>query len=381
MRDRIRIIILLSLVLLLPISTVYAVENIDVIDSLDWSDVEKIFNELPVDFKAFFGGDIKQYISEFSKNNESFNFENFKILIMSNLTSSLKKHLSLFSIVLLIIIISSLFKSIKPDFASNSVSRIVDFSVAVIIGSILSYSILTFVKSVSNFVSTINSLIQVFFPLIFTILTTLGATVSTGSFQICASIFVNVLTSIIVGLVLPVAVLGIVFSIISTIKRNSSAKSISFSLVNFAKKSICIIFFIFSGVIALQGISVSVKDTVSVRIAKFSLNKYIPIIGGYLSEGFNYLYAGSVLLKNSIGVSFIILICVITLPVLIEVTTCHILLKISASVSGTMSENKLMEMFGGLSKCTSLLITSIICISVCLIIFVGIVILSCNSVL
>ena len=183
MRDRIRIIILLSLVLLLSISTVYAVENIDVIDSLDWSDVEKIFNELPVDFKAFFGGDIKQYISEFSKNNESFNFENFKILIMSNLTSSLKKHLSLFSIVLLIIIISSLFKSIKPDFASNSVSRIVDFSVAVIIGSILSYSILTFVKSVSNFISTINSLIQVFFPLIFTILTTLGATVSTGSFQ------------------------------------------------------------------------------------------------------------------------------------------------------------------------------------------------------
>ena len=380
MRDRVGIILVLVTILFLSIPTVYAIDTIDVIETLDWSNLESFFNNLPNEIKTLFDGDIKKYVTEFSQNSESLNIENLKIFAFKYLYNALKKHISLFAVILLIVVISSFFKTIKPDFASNSVGRIVDFSVAVIIGGLLSYSILSFITSVSTFLTTITSLIQVIFPLIFTLLSTVGATISTASFQLSATIFANVITTIIVSFILPITVLTLVFSIISTIKSSSSQK-ISLFLANFAKKMICAIFFIFSGFLALQGVSVSVKDSVGVRLAKFSLSKYVPIIGGYLSDGFNYLFAGSVLLKNSIGISFILLLLVLTLPLIVEVVTFHVLLKISSCVSDAVSENKVTKMLEGLSKCTSLIITSIIGVIVCLVIFACILILSCNSVL
>ena len=380
MRDRLVIIFLLLIVVFTSIPTVYASETLDIIETLDWSQIENFFNSLPDNVKILFDGDIKNFMSEFTENTGRLKVESFNIYTLNYLLNSFKKHLSLFAIILLTIVLTSFFKSIKPNFASNSIGRIVDFSVALIIGSLLTNSVLTFINSISSLIKTITTLVQVAFPLIFTLLTTIGATISSASFQLSLSIFVNFISVIIASIALPITLLTLILSIVSTIK-NSSSQNLSFAFINFAKKAISSIFFVFSAFLALQGISVSVKDSVGVRLAKFSLNKYVPIIGGYLSDGFNYLFAGSVLLKNSIGISFIVLLLVLALPILIEILTFHVLLKITAGVGIAMSENRVSQMLVGISKCTSLMLTCIIGIIVCLIILTSVVILSCNTVL
>jgi hypothetical protein len=75
------------------------------------------------------------------------------------------------------------------------------------------------------------------------------------------------------------------------------------------------LFFSFFAFLSVQGIVVSVSDSVSMRLSKFALSKYVPIIGGYLSDGFNYLIAGSIVIKNAIGITAIYLLFLEFLPI------------------------------------------------------------------
>ena len=59
------------------------------------------------------------------------------------------------------------------------------------------------------------------------------------------------------------------------------------------------------------------RDGLNLKLTKFAIKNYVPILGGYVSEGFDFVYTCSVLVKNALGVcSIIIIVFKILSPVL-----------------------------------------------------------------
>lgn len=78
---------------------------------------------------------------------------------------------------------------------------------------------------------------------------------------------------------------GLAFVVVSNISSDLRVTKMA-DFVNSASSWILgIVFTLFSAFTAVQGITAATVDGVSYRAAKFAAKNYIPILGGYISEG------------------------------------------------------------------------------------------------
>ena len=137
-------------------------------------------------------------------------------------------------------------------------------------------------------------------------------------------------------------------------------------------------FSIFMSFVTVQGITGATLDSVAVGTAKFALSSYIPILGGYLSDGFDLVLASCVLIKNSIGLSvLIILICLILVP-LLEIIIFMLGLKAVAAIIEPVTDNRMSELVAKMSDNLMPLILAILGISFMFFIMIMLIIYTCN---
>ena len=117
-----------------------------------------------------------------------------------------------------------------------------------------------------------------------------------------------------------------------------------------------IIFSIFTAFITLEGITGNNIDNVSIKSAKFAISSYVPILGGYLTEGFDLALASIVLIKNSIGIIGIIVILLLALSPVIKIAVFILTLKITAGIIEPICDNRIASFVESISKNMSLLI-------------------------
>ena len=91
-------------------------------------------------------------------------------------------------------------------------------------------------------------------------------------------------------------------------------------------------------------------DSVSVKGVKLLINSAVPVIGAPLSELYGSLTGTASLVKSAAGVFAIIAVCVIILPVLINMLMWIFTLKALGSVCDVLLQNDLSKLFRSLSS-------------------------------
>ena len=140
-------------------------------------------------------------------------------------------------------------------------------------------------------------------------------------------------------------------------------------------------FTLFFAMFAIQGISAGKFDSISIRTTKYTIKSYIPIMGGYLSDGMDLILASSVLIKNSIGLVGILMILNIILSPLLEIAIFSIVMKLISAILQPMGNNKLSNFLSSTSKTITMLSTCIIAIGFMFLVSVGLVMTTSNVVL
>ena len=117
------------------------------------------------------------------------------------------------------------------------------------------------------------------------------------------------------------------------------------------------VFFVFFSV---QGMSASASDGVSIKTAKFAIKNYVPILGGYVSEGVEVVKAGMFLIKNAVGFVGVILTCsTIVLP-LISIAVFTLSLKFLAGVLEPVGNGTAVNILSAVSDSFKLLLTCLL---------------------
>ncbi|MGN1234536.1 MAG: hypothetical protein ACI4U2_00965, partial [Christensenellaceae bacterium] len=83
----------------------------------------------------------------------------------------------------------------------------------------------------------------------------------------------------------------------------------------------------FSLFLTVQGITSASFDGISFKAAKYAIGNSVPIVGGFLSGGFDLAVAGSVLLKNSLGSLSVLLIVAVLFEPVVTLFALDLLLK------------------------------------------------------
>ncbi len=108
------------------------------------------------------------------------------------------------------------------------------------------------------------------------------------------------------------------------------------------------------------------------------MSKYVPIIGGYLSEGFNIILAGSVLIKNSLGLTAVIILLFTVVPYIIRVALLSLSLRLTAAISEPLGCKEISGAISDFGKNLTMLISMVLGVAFLYFLFIMLIIATGN---
>lgn len=347
----------------------------DVLNDIDFSDIEELV--VGLDENLFSGKSFKEYVKDVVNGTENFDissfFEIIKVLLLKNIKSIISPLLIVLCIALLCVLFSN-FQSGKMG-EHVEIVYLVCFSVVVIIVSVI---ISKLVIASKNGVVQMQKSMNAIFPILLLLMSNMGASISAKAYAPLVSVLSNIISNVFVYFLLPLFSLSLVISIISHISPNTKLNKFnSFikSLFKWVVGSVCALFM---GYLAIKGFTAGASDGISVKATKFAIKNYVPILGGYISEGFELVKAGSLIVKNAVGfVGVLIVVCISLLPVL-SIAVCELGLKLVSGILEPVGATKTSNLLSSISD--SLKLLSAIVIGVSLMYFLTIYLITCTVV-
>lgn len=220
--------------------------------------------------------------------------------------------------------------------------------------------------------------IDIAFPILLTILTAIGGTASVGVYQPAVALFSGTIMQIFTLVLMPLFIFSLVFTVISNLSPSVKLEKFSNFFNSLFKWITGAVFTIFIGFLIIQGITAGSLDTVSIRTAKYAIRSYIPILGGYLSEGFNVIMASSILIKNAIGASGLLLMFSSVIVPVVEIVLLMLCLKLTAGILEPLTDSRISNFINGVAKCLIMPIVLIIGVAFMYLIFMGLIISTGN---
>ena len=97
----------------------------------------------------------------------------------------------------------------------------------------------------------------------------------------------------------------------------------------------------------------------SIKAAKFMVSSYIPILGGYISQGFDLVSASIILIKNSIGAVGMMLVVSVVLFPIIKLAVLTLGLKVVSGIIEPITDKRMTDFVYGVSESTGQLIAGV----------------------
>ena len=272
--------------------------------------------------------------------------------------------------ILSLAILSNLLGQFKGSNNKN-LGEIVHFVCYMAVIIIVCTSITTLINLASSTIVSMQKQMEIIFPIILTLMASVGSTVSVGIYQPTLAMLSGIIVNIFNYVILPIFIISFVISIVGNLSNNVKLNKFSSLLNDIFKWIIGIVFTVFTGVMTIRGISAGSFDSVSIRTTKFAIKNYIPIVGGYLSDGFNLLMASSVLIKNAVGTAGLFLIFISILSPIITILIFKWALHLLSAFLEPLFDSKISNFLFSVSKAINMLIASILCVALMYIISMG----------
>ena len=341
------------------------------LDGLDFSDIDSVAG----DFIDSVYDKIQQII-----NGQFDSAESFWNIFWELLGSSLSNVSAAVVSVGIIMIILGLVKNTSDGLIGKSTQTVISFvGVCLIISSIVSLLADVYV-SVFALMDKLASLSQASFPIMLTLLVANGGNAVSTVCQPSMVIFSSFVIELVKNVILPFSVSSMIFVAVSSISRNIRLNKTASTIQSISTWLLGIVFMFFSAFTTVQGIGASTIDSVSFRAAKFAAKNYVPILGGYLAEGFDMVVASTTLVKNSFGIVCVLAIFLMIINPLSTILATNLSVQILTSVCEPIVDEKYITMLSKLSKCLSFLGVLVIAVAFMFCILLFICISCCNMV-
>lgn len=355
-------------------------ENLDtILGELDLKSIEDYFNSLTEEQKALFGSSsLMERLRLIVSGEMKMSYGDFFSYMFASIGVSFTKYIPFIVGVIAISIAFSLLQNIRSKSSSESVQNIVHFANMALIVIFLLIQLTGIITATMKLISSLQAQMNLFFPIILTLMVSVGAGTSAGVYQPAVAVLSSGISEIIIVIILPCFILSNVFTIIGNLSDGIKLKKMSDFFGTVSKWLLGTMFFLFMAFLSIQGITASIYDGVSVRTAKFALSKYVPIIGGYLSEGLNLFLAGSVLVKNAVGMTGVIMLIVSVIPVLAQIIVFNLSLHLTAAIIEPLGNSKVSSMLTTVAKNTAMLAAIVLAITFLYFIFLILVVSTGN---
>lgn len=319
---------------------------------LDTDDFDKFLKELDNDYV---GDRLKNYINQIVNGESVFDVMEFVNLACGGLLDGLLSSIPMCASIILICVLSSTLTRFSSKFAQNSTQKIIRFVTVCVVLVIMVSATLNYSNEVLDTVKTLRNFTNVIFPILVTLLTVVGGTSVVGVFSPFVAIFSTLILNGIEGIIFPIFFACLALSVVGNVTDSVKLDRLRGFLSSTGKWILGLVFGLFTTFLSGQALVSSAIDGVSIKATKFALSSYVPILGGYLSDGFDFVMAGSVLIKNAVGLTGIVVLAVIILIPLLKLVVFSLILKLTSGITESLGDSNIAKMIGSVSSSLNIL--------------------------
>lgn len=350
----------------------------NLLEELDLSELQAYLDSLSEEQKEVFGdGELKDMVFSLISGDFKTDYSNVFSAILATVFDGLDGLLSTFCVICAVTILCGILSQFKSSLSEKSTARLIFFVGYSAVLVLILTSLSAVIEDCFSTVDSMQKQMQAAFPVLLTLITTSGGSVSVAVYQPAVLFLSEIIVRIITGIVFPLAVLICVLDMVGNMSDEIKLKNFGALAKSIIKWALGISLTVFTVFLTVQGITSATYDGFSFRAAKYAIGNTVPIVGGFLSGGLDLLVAGSVLIKNSLGSCCIILFAsVISVP-LAELAVYNLFLKLSAAVTEPIGDNRITGFLSSLSSTVNYFTAGLL--SVGFMFFMTLILLICSS--
>lgn len=327
----------------------------ELIDSLDDDALDDLFDGLTEDQLSLFGGrDVISVLKGLLSGNAGLDFSDVMSFVLGAIGSSLAALVALFAVTFGVAVVCSATDALSGGRHSESVGKAVRIACLVCVLAVAGTGMTAMFTTCAETLEALGAQMNVLLPPVLTVMAGTGGAGSAAVFSPVIAVITGGLFNLITSVLVPMLVAAFVFGAVGCVTGGNGMDKMSSFMHDSVKWMFGIGFFLLTAVMSVQGVTASVTDNLGVRGAKFAIGKYVPVIGGYMSEGFNLIVSGGIAVKNALGYTALVLLLAKLLPVVLQIAVFSLCLKLSAAVTEALGDKRMGDMLAGMSKTVTL---------------------------
>ena len=332
----------------------------EVISGLDLKALQDFLNSLDGDAdEALSIDDVKDTLKALVGGNPQGFYEKFMSLLSKSAGRYFLSFVPSFLTIIVICLLKNMLCSLTSDFLNTSTTEVVHTVCYSAIVIVLMSGIVQIVKTVGETVNSLSTFANAIFPVLLTLLSTLGATPTVAGYSPLMAVLCTYIMKLVSTVILPAFIACIVFCVVGNISKTVKLDKLAKLIHSASGWLIGIVFGIFATFLTVQGVTGGAVDKFGFNVAKFAVSSYVPILGGYLSDGLDLLSASVVLVKNALGYTGAIVLCAIVLFPLVKVVVFSLTIKLTAAICEPLGDTRTSNLLFSVSKNMNLLVTAL----------------------
>lgn len=380
-----RTIFLIILILLIPSAAICTGDVRDLIvkeqlDLFNTQELESLIEEVLKENKLVQGINFRDAITRLIKGEKIFNSKELVNALGNVLLNEVKINLSFLSKILIITLVSAILTNLQSTFENSSVSSLANYITYMVIAILIIGSFNQLINVVKSNIDLMVSFMEVLLPILLTFLVIAGGPSTKLLFHPMIIGAVNIIGILIKDVIFPLIYFSFIVSILSNLSQRVELKKLTElgrQLITFI---ITAAFTIFIGIITIYGLSTKI-DGITIRTAKFAVDQFVPIVGGFLSDAVETVIGSSAILKNGIGIiGLFILVLIIIFPI-IKICALLLIYKVIGAVIEPIVSPNISNFFGDMSKTLLMILISMVAVAIMFFITITIIVDTGNSLL
>ena len=228
-------------------------------------------------------------------------------------------------------------------------------------------------------INTVKKQIEIITPILATLTVLTGGTSTAAIYQPSAIFLSSGAVEIVSAFIFPAAIAVIVLNFMSKLNPQMSFNGVTAFIKSIMKWVIGITVTVFSIFITMQSSASSLFDGIIFKATKYVVSNSVPIVGNFLSSGFDMLTSAGLLIKSSVGLCGIILLLFELIQPIISLAAFSLILKLVGAIIQPIGDSTLFSLISDLSKDVEYFIAGLLTVAFMYALVIMLIINSANS--
>ncbi len=364
--------------------TIFASDNLEIIDDyaeMFGDEIEEGTKSLEnTKFEILIPGfNVQELLSGIAKGENVFSIQKIMNKGIELFGGEIKATLKILAFIFAVGILCTYITGMQNNLKGRGASDAAFFVCYLIITGMAAATFIDVVDCGKAVISNLSIFMRTMAPVALVTLASSGAIASATTFEIIVMGVIELSQWLLEKLFVPMIVMSAALSLVNNMTEKLNAEKLVQFLNKISKWGIGIVMTLFVGVMGLQGLVSGSADGLTVKVTKFATTNLIPLVGGALSETVETVMNCGVIIKNSVGVTGIIMVVLIVAVPVVKVAACLMMFRLCAAVLQPISDKRIVKCVSELADSISGIFGMMIVFAVMFIIMLTIIINVGNS--